>query len=86
MKNLRWLTIWETFCATVAVALCLGLLFGAGGCGSSYSMGYENPSVGIVWKVDTGLWLEAKNSRADFTGTWPNGEEEPWPVEPEDAE
>jgi hypothetical protein len=65
------------------VLLCLVWL--PAGCGSAYNVGYDNPSYGLVWKVDTGLWLEAKNTKGGFTGTWPGAEEVPWPDEAEEV-
>jgi hypothetical protein len=52
------------------------------GCGSAYKVKMDNPSWGLHWRVDTGLWWEAKSSKAEFAGVWPGGPEEPWEPEP----
>lgn len=51
------------------------------GCGSAYTMEYENPRWSLGFRCDNAIFFEALNSRADFVGEWPGGEEEPWPAD-----
>ena len=50
----------------VTLALVFGLFF-LSGCVFSGEHG-KNAKVGIVWKLDTGLWLQSEDISGEYTG------------------
>jgi len=72
---------WMKWIAVVLAGLFfLGLL----GCGIDYRISTDDPAVGIIFRTDTGLWLQAKGTKADGFGVWVNKDEESEPpTEPE---